>query len=106
MDKIQEIIKGLKDCTVWPEIKVGEVIPNSINFDYDGGCGWMNLGSNWLVFLFEKHLKTLQDAPYEFSEICRSENEKKAFELAIIENCIGLKLNVTNLTTTQTQNNK
>ena len=83
-----------QDCTIRPRIIVGQKVPNEVSFNYKGGCGFTNMGSFIMDIRFKQHLKTLQDEEYEFSEICRNENEKKAFELAIAENCKGLGLNV------------
>jgi len=84
----------LKNCTVRPLIIIGSTIPNEIQFSYDGGGGFTNMGSYRIDSLFRKHLKTMQDEEYIFSEICRNKNEKKAFEMAIKENLesIGYKL--------------
>ncbi len=80
-------MEELTDCTIRPRIVVGQKIPNEISFWFKGGGGSTNMGSYIMDHRFRKHLKTLQDEEYEFSEICRNENEKKAFELAIAENC-------------------
>ncbi len=93
----------MKDCTIRPKIEVGQKIPDEIRFSYDGGGGWTNMASNWMDMLFKKHLKALQEEEYVFSEICRNENEKKALELAIKENCEGLELNIVGYYNTDTQ---
>lgn len=85
---------ALRDCIIRPQIIVGQKVPNEISFSYNGGGGWTNMGSFIMDIRFRKHLKTIQSEEYEFSEICRNENEKKAFELAIAENCQSIGLNV------------
>ena len=80
----------LKDCTISPSIKVGHKIPDEIAFRYDGGSGWTNMGSWIMDHRFKKFLKQFQEDEYIFSDICRNENEKKAFELAIEENCLDI----------------
>jgi hypothetical protein len=76
-------ITAFKKCTVKRTIKVGEKIPNEISFHYDGGGGWTNLGSWYIDMLFKHELAKLQTEQYEFSEICRNENEAKAFYSAL-----------------------
>jgi len=85
---------ALQDCTVRPRIIVGQKVPNEISLSYEGGGGWVNMGSFNMDLRFRNHLKTFQEEEYEFSVICRNENEKQAFELAIKENCESIGLNV------------
>ena len=85
----------LKDCTIRPLMVIGQKVPNEISFSYNGGCGWINMSSFRIDSLFKIHFKNLYGIEYEFSEICRNENEKKAFELSIEENCQSLGLKVT-----------
>ncbi len=66
------------------EIKIGEIVPGSVTIWCDGGTSiGMNLGSGWFDMLFKRELAKLQKEEYEFSDICRNENELQAFYAAI-----------------------
>lgn len=85
---------NLKECTIRPKIVVGQKIPDEIQFSFEGGGGWTNMASFRMDYLFKKNLKESFGVDYEFSDICRDENEKKALEMSISENCKSLGLNV------------
>lgn len=71
------------------EIHVGEKIPNEVIIWCEKGSSIaMNLGSWYFDSLFQRELKKIQEEKYEFSEICRNENEQKAFYAAIAVNLL------------------
>lgn len=84
----------LKKCTAKRVIKIGEIIPSEIAFWYDGGSGWINLASHWIDQLFKQELAKCQKEEYKFSEVCRNENELKAFYSALEINFKKLGFNV------------
>lgn len=64
-------------------IKVGVKIPTWVTVCHEGGSNSINLGSWFMDALFKKELKKTQKEDYEFSEICRNENERAAIYRAI-----------------------
>lgn len=96
--------KELENCTVRPLIVIGEIVPNEITISYDGGGGFTNMGSYRMDNLFKKYLKSFQQEEYEFSEVCRNENEKKSFEMAIKENLESIGYKITGWYDEQTKN--
>jgi len=83
-----------RKATCRKEIKVGCKVPNEVLVYLDSGSMSMNLGSWYFNELFKNKLSKFQSEPYEFSEICRNENELKAFYAAIKENCLDKGYNV------------
>jgi hypothetical protein len=86
VEPVLEVVPLVKGTLRWCEIKVGEKVPSEANIAFDGGSMAMNLGSWYFDMLMQDQLAKLQSEKYEFSEICRNENERKAFYLAIQEN--------------------
>ncbi len=83
-------VKKIKPCTMRRNIKVGERVPNQVHFRFDRGGGSTNMASWYMDMLFKKELAKLQKKEYVFSEICRNNNEKKAFYAAIKFNLLKM----------------